>query len=118
MLPAERRLRTPGEFQLVYQTGKIVRGKYLTIRYLRRKEDGKTRFGFAPARVGSAVLRNRLKRRLRELCRKYRDCFRDQYDVVVNIHRAAASAPYEELEADFLKIFSRARLIRNEPSLF
>lgn len=115
MLPTERRLRAPREFQLVYQTGKTVKGRYLTIRYLKRKRDGKTRFGFTPARrVESAVLRNRLKRRLRELCRKYQDCFRDQYDVVVKIHRAAAGAPYEELEADFLKSFKQARLIRNE----
>jgi ribonuclease P protein component len=58
------------------------------------------------------VLRNRIKRRLRELCRRYSHCFVDQCDVVVNIHRTAAGIPYQELEADFLKTFSRAKLIK------
>ncbi len=112
MLPVENRLRKTKEFQVVYRAGKVVRGKYLTARYLKNNCHKKTRFGFTPARkIKNMVLKNKTKRRLRALCRKYHDYFLNHCDVVVNIHRDAVNASYQELESDFLKIFQKARLI-------
>lgn len=112
MLPLHFRLRTRREFTNVYIKGKVVRGKYLTIRFLKKGDNKKTRFGFAPARkIGKAVLKNEVKRRVREICRYYVDFFQDGYDIVINIKQDVVSTPYEELKGDFLDICRRARLL-------
>jgi ribonuclease P protein component len=63
----------------------------------------------ASRRVGGAVVRSRCKRRLRELYRIHRRVFEDAaVDVVVNARRSCATAPWRELERDFLSSVRRA----------
>ena len=61
----------------------------------------------ASRRVGSAVVRSRSKRRLRELYRLHRHEFLG-LDAVANARSSTASAPWEELEQDFLVSARRA----------
>jgi ribonuclease P protein component len=68
------------------------------------------RFGVtASRRVGGAVVRSRCKRRLRELYRIHRHEF-DGFaaDMVINARGSCASAPWSELERDFLASVHRA----------
>jgi ribonuclease P protein component len=44
-------------------------------------------------RIGSAVVRNRVKRRLREVFRRHKDLLNPHCDVVVVARSAAANAP-------------------------
>ena len=66
-LPKRGRLTRAAEFDAVTQLGRSVGGRYLTLRY-RTAEGGATaRIGYAvPRKVGGAVDRNLVKRRLRE----------------------------------------------------
>jgi ribonuclease P protein component len=60
------RLRANTDFQRVRQDGRSVANPYLVL-LQRRNTEGNTRFGFAVGKkIGGAVVRNRLKRRLRE----------------------------------------------------
>jgi len=63
----------------------------------------------ASRRVGGAVVRSRSKRRLRELYRIHRHLFAGYpVDAVVNARRSCATAPWKELEQDFLTSVRRA----------
>ena len=68
------------------------------------------RFGVtATRRVGGAVARSRAKRRLRELYRIHRSEFEGYpADAVVNASPSCVSAPWAELEEDFLTSMRRA----------
>ena len=62
----------------------------------------------ASRRVGGAVVRSRCKRRLRELYRAHRAEFSAAaLDVVLNARRSTASAPWVELEKDYLACVRR-----------
>jgi ribonuclease P protein component len=75
-----------------------------------RADADQGKFGVtASRRVGGAVVRSRCKRRLRELCRIHRNEFDGMaVDTVVNARRSAATAPWVELERDFLACARRA----------
>jgi len=66
------------------------------------------RIGFTvPRALGNAVVRNRLKRRVREAVRRRLDRLPPRWDVVFQPRRAALEAPFEELEREMEKLFRR-----------
>ena len=56
-------------------------------------------------RLGKAVVRNRLKRRLREVFRRHRAGLPGGWDVVVNPREVVATVPFRALEEEFLRLF-------------
>jgi len=64
------RLTRSRDFEAVYRHGRSASTRYLVLYWFPREEDGEPRLGLAvPRDVGTAVARNRVKRRLRELWR-------------------------------------------------
>jgi ribonuclease P protein component len=66
------RLSRSRDFDAVYRQGRSVSTRFLTLYWFQRDEQvGEPRLGFAvPKAVGSAVVRNRIKRQLREIARE------------------------------------------------
>ena len=93
-------------------------GRFLVLFALGRQEG--SRVGItATRRLGSAVVRNRVRRRVRELARHHwTQVAALAADVVVNARQAGVGATWAELEADFLDCLRRTgrRLQRAAPS--
>ena len=62
-------------------------------------------------RVGNAVCRNRVRRRIREAVRSYFDVINTGWDLVIVARRPAAQATFHEIEISCLKLLQRASLI-------
>lgn len=79
------------------------------------REDGSakgSRFGIITTkRLGHAVIRNLLRRRVREILRAHGAPLEKGYYVVLIPRVPAATADYHQLEADFLKLLRRAHLV-------
>jgi len=74
---------------------------------------GNLRFGISVSKkVGNAVLRNRVRRRLREVLRAALPDLRVGFDAVLVARAAASSAEFEVLSQAVLELFRRARLNR------
>lgn len=77
-----------------------------------KTEDGSdkgSRFGIITTKkLGHAVVRNRLRRRVREILRAHGDCLATGRYVVIIPRRSAAAAEYAELEQDFIRLLQRA----------
>ncbi len=58
-----------------------------------------------PARVGRATLRNRMKRRLREVFRLNRAAIPGGWDIVVNPREPLAKVPFQTLVRELLRLF-------------
>lgn len=92
------RLSAPADYTRCYRHGKRLRTDYFTV-YAYRREGGVSRLGLAAGKtIGVAVVRNRVKRRLRELFRRHKALVPEGYDLFVRAVPASASAPYAALE--------------------
>ena len=68
------------------------------------------RYGFVTSRaVGMAVVRNRVRRRLREAVRPL--SLKDGWDIVVIARRSAAEATYRELRESLASLLTRAGVL-------
>lgn len=92
----------------MYARGLRISGRYLVL-FMLAVDDDRGRFGVtASRRVGGAVLRARCRRRLRELYRQHRESGdAGRYDIVANARRGLPTAPWDELERDFLRCLGR-----------
>lgn len=102
---AADRVRQRQEYQAVYEHGSRLSGSLMTV-FFRPNTLGRARLGIAATRkIGSAVVRNRAKRRVRDLFRRHRPL--DAVDVVVIPRRELAEAPFERVEREFCGILKR-----------
>ncbi|MGE0228932.1 MAG: ribonuclease P protein component [Dehalococcoidia bacterium] len=108
-IPRTNRLTRRQDFLLVLQRGQRVRHSLLGVGYRRNGRD-ESRVGFAVGkRVGNAVTRNLVRRRLRAIART--TGLRAGYDIVVTARPEAALARYGELERAFHECARRGKLL-------
>ncbi|APC09720.1 ribonuclease P protein component [Neomoorella thermoacetica] len=116
MLTRVRRITASKDFRRVYRAGHKVSGKLLKLYHLVNQQPY-TRFGYSISKkVGKAVKRNRLKRRLREICRQHLGSFHPGLDVVIVAREQAVEAPYEELEKEVLNLGRWGKILVNRES--
>ena len=85
---------------------------------LLREELGPTRVGIVVSRrVGNAVVRNRVRRRVREALRVLYPEIPPNFDVVVTARPPSAAAPFEQLNEALCWLLGRAGLLRRSAKL-
>jgi ribonuclease P protein component len=104
------RLRKRREFEECYSAGVRVSGRHIQVFVLPEPRGSRPRLGLsAPRRVGNAVQRNRVRRRMREIFRRHRSALPPRpLRIVVNLRASAADAGFAELSQDFLSAVARA----------
>jgi ribonuclease P protein component len=100
------------QYESVYNSGNYRANKELVIRVLSNNLDF-SRYGITVSRrVGKAVVRNRIKRRLREIIRQVP--LPPGFDIVFIARAAAALAGYAEMKKSAGDILFRAGLLMGE----
>ena len=110
--PAARRLKLSREFKRVREEGRTVRGGLLMFGVLTVESEEKFRVGLVTSRrLGGATVRNRVRRRLREIVRRNQHALKGGIWLVVIARPAAAQADSAALEAEWLRLARRAELL-------
>lgn len=114
--PKGVRLKRRGEFLKVQERGAKVSADCLLVLVLPNgRADGVTRLGLTVStKVGNAVVRNRLRRRLRELFRTRKDALPRGLDMVIIARTSAAEADTPRLTRAFERAV--AELSRRYPA--
>jgi len=111
--PADR-LRKKAEFDVAYASGERIPSKSFAI-IARPAQQGRARIGLTVSRaVGNSVVRNGVKRRLREAFRRHRSVMKEPLDIVIHVRPGAGDATYADLEAELKNALGRYGRRRRE----
>jgi ribonuclease P protein component len=112
-LTAAHRLRAASEFSRVREQGVSRAGKYVVVNVLKHPEGERWRCGIITSRkVGNAVQRNRVRRRLREIIRSATP--REGAWIVTVARRPAVEASFLDLKEDWLRTVRRLGGLKEE----
>lgn len=112
MLPPQHRLKRTSEVALVRQQGRSWRHPLLIL-LVRANGQEISRFAFVASRfVGKAVVRNRVKRLLREVVRHHLPHIGTGWDCLLIARAGLSQASLEEVNAAVVQLLTRAHLLQ------
>ena len=104
-------LRKRSVFRKVYEEGRFIANRMMAVHFMPNPEHSR-RIGFsAGKRLGSAVLRNRCKRRLRECYRLHQLDVPAEMDMIIVARRSMVGAKWADIVAAYLEALRRSRLM-------
>ena len=107
-------IKLNSDFRRIYSRGKSAVSPCVVV-YCRKNRLGTNRFGFTVSKkMGKAVVRNRVRRRLREIMRLNSDRLEQGYDLILVARTHAIEAEYRSLEADVLRCCERLQLMKKD----
>ena len=105
-----RSLKLNHIFRRLYRTEGMA-NSYLVLYARKNRTDG-NRVGYTVSKkLGKAVVRNRIRRRLREIYRIHEDRFQPGWDIVVVARTRSVDSSFEKLTESFLALAEKAGIL-------
>ena len=102
------------QFNYVYKSGEHFSGEHMVL-YVVSSKTKNIKVGLAVTKkVGHAVVRNKIRRRLREIIKKQVPNLKQNNNIIVVARDNISSASFEKLSNEFLKLIKKADLINEE----
>ncbi|MGI8602558.1 MAG: ribonuclease P protein component [Verrucomicrobiales bacterium] len=112
-LPRALRITKRREYETIRLQGRRITGRLLVLGVLDDPQVATYKAGFiVPKALGKAVLRNRTKRRLREIVRRRAVALRPHIKVVTLARRQAVEAQFADLEKEWWSLARKAGLLQ------
>lgn len=101
-------------FRRIYSKGRSAVTPFLVL-YCRQNGQNHNRLGVTVStKLGGAVVRNRARRRLREVYRLAQPQLKQGYDIILVARGRAVNGPYQKLTAAFYKACGQLGLLREK----
>ena len=105
------RLTKNFEFKKVYEARRRWSSPFFTM-YVKNNQLDRTRLGISISKkVGKSVVRNKIKRRIKEIFRKSLAEIKKGYDVVITVKPQAADADFKTMESEIKSLLKRGNLL-------
>lgn len=109
----ELRLTKKSDFNRVYRHGKSMANRQFVVYYLPQLAIGQYRLGVSVSKkVGNAVVRNRLRRMMKEIVRLHSEQIKQQTDFILIARNPAATMNYKEMEKSIIHVLMKAGIFR------
>lgn len=107
------RLRKREDFNVVYRYGRSFANSQFVVYWRRRSQRGSFRMGVsASSKLGGAVVRNRLRRMVKEIIRLNAVKLLEDTDLILIVRKPALTLPYKEMEGSILHVLRKAGLLK------
>ncbi|CAH0121878.1 ribonuclease P protein component [Paenibacillus sp. CECT 9249] len=111
------RLRNRADFTRVYRHGKSFANYQFVVYWFHKPEIERFRVGIsASKKIGNAVVRNRMRRLVKEIVRAHEAKIADHVDLVFIVRKGAVGLSYAELEKSVLHVLKKAALTKRRES--
>lgn len=111
----ELRLRRSQLFDKTYKEGKSIAAREVVLCFLYLEPGAPTRAGFSISKkVGNAVTRNRIKRRLKSILGSASESLRSGYILVLVGRPPAVEASFGELNKSVRRLLKRAEILEGD----
>jgi ribonuclease P protein component len=113
LVQKENRLGKKEDFNKVYRYGKSSANHQFVVYVMRQPAVDHFRLGVSVSKkLGNAVVRNRIKRLVKEIVRHHGPSIAPKHDFIVIARKPVADMDYAEMEKSLLHVFRRASLLR------
>lgn len=109
----EYRLAKKEDFNKIYRQGKSMGNRQFILYYVQNAAVEHFRLGVSVSKkVGNAVVRNRIRRMLKEIVRHHADAIKDHSDLVLIARKPAVEMAYLDMEKSVLHILKKTPLFQ------
>ncbi len=99
------------QFQRVFREGQSYSTKHLVL-FVVPNQNGSNRIGFVVGKkVGNSVIRNRVKRLMREVFRSQNDTLKQGYDMILLARYRASDLDFWVCKNEFIKLAQKAKIL-------
>lgn len=106
------RIKKNEDFQFVYKHGKSFANRQFVIYVLEKPDQKNFRIGLSVSRqIGTAIVRNRVKRLIRETFQHLKEDLPSHYDFVIIARKPAATMNFHEVKKSIIHILKLAKLL-------
>ncbi len=115
MLPIKNRLKKKKDFEKVLKEGKSVKWDGLALKYCSNSFK-ESRFGIIVSKKVSkkAVVRNKIKRRIREILRRELEKIKKSQDIVFFVFPEFKNKEFPEVQKIVIKLLKKGKLLKND----
>jgi len=108
------RLRDRSDFNRIYRGGKSFANGQFVVYWSKRSETEQFRMGVSVSKkLGNAVVRNRMRRVVKEMVRLNSDQIADKTDFILIVRKPAVTMKTKELERSMLHVLRKAGLLKS-----
>lgn len=109
----EYRVKDNNDFQTIFKRGKSFANRQLVIYYMKKKDQEHFRVGLSVGKkIGNAVLRNRIKRYLRQAFQELEKDIDSSLDIIIIARQPTKDMSFFEVKKSLTHLLSKERLLK------
>lgn len=109
------RIKKNEEFQEVFKKGKSFANRQLVLYYFKKEEQEHFRIGLSVSkRIGNAVVRNQIKRYLRQAFLEFKENVDQKYDLVIIARQPTKDMNFAEMKKSLTHVLTKSKLFKQK----
>ncbi len=112
IMKKEYRIKTNKEFQQIYKNGKSFANRQFIIYKYKNQDIDHFRIGLSVSKkIGNAVIRNRVKRYIRQVFTELKEDINDQYDYIIIARKPVAEMDFFQVKKSLIHVMKIAKVL-------